>query len=122
MEGSREHRKTWRSAAMAALTTMLMIVVIVASQGQLVAAASSQYGVGGGCPSQGQLADACAQYVVGDNPPVPPPSGACCNLLSGSDASCICDAIPSHARSFVNPQGLKNIRSSCRISFNCPGF
>ncbi|KAH7429538.1 hypothetical protein KP509_09G054900 [Ceratopteris richardii] len=109
MQGSREGRSRWSVAAMAALTTTMVMILAMA-------------GVDGACPSQGQLASACAQYVLGNNPPPPPPFGGCCRLLKASGRSCLCSAIPSNARNLVNPQSLKNIRSSCRITFNSPGF
>ncbi|KAH7429539.1 hypothetical protein KP509_09G055000 [Ceratopteris richardii] len=103
-----EGRKRWSLAAMAALMTMVMVIVMA--------------GVEGACPTQGQLANSCGQYVLGNNLPLPPPNGVCCKLLRATNPSCICSVIPPQARYLVNPQGLKNIRSSCGIKFNCAGF
>ncbi|KAH6558671.1 hypothetical protein KP509_1Z051100 [Ceratopteris richardii] len=74
------------------------------------------------CSSNSDLINACLSYVVGSNPPAPPYSSTCCSLLRSNGASCICSKLPSNAASLVAASTVNNIRSSCQLSYNCPGL
>lgn len=105
-----------RLSAFTALLLLLVIGVIHSSVPGAAAASSS-------CPSTGQLASACAQYVIGRNPPVPGYNGGCCLMLRSAPPSCLCKSIPSNAGSVISKNAIANVRKGCRISdINCPGI
>ncbi|KAH7295737.1 hypothetical protein KP509_27G063400 [Ceratopteris richardii] len=95
-----------------ALLVVVMAIVLVLTTSTAEAA----------CSSTNDLLNNCMSYIVGQNPSAPPYSSTCCRLLRSNGASCICSKIPKNAGSLVSKAAIKNLRSSCKLSYTCPGF
>ncbi|KAH7295735.1 hypothetical protein KP509_27G063200 [Ceratopteris richardii] len=92
---------------------MLLIVVVILLSSTTIEAA---------CSSERDLINACISYAVGNKLPAPPYSSACCILLRLNGASCICSKLPANAASPAAKAAVRSVRSSCKLSYNCPGF